>query len=95
MGNQGWPIIGYRTANESGRQMEPKKTMTLNLSVEEMTALEELASEKELSKTGVIRQALRLYQLIHERTQNAGTVPGYFLYNLGEFSALSTRRGAR
>jgi predicted transcriptional regulator len=68
MGNQGWPIIGYRTANESGKQMEPKKTMTLNLSVEEMTALEELASEKELSKTGVIRQALRLYQLIHERT---------------------------
>lgn len=48
--------------------MEPKKTMTLNLSAEEMAALEELASEKELSKTGVIRQALRLYQLIHERT---------------------------
>jgi hypothetical protein len=33
-----------------------------------MAALEGLATEKELSKTGVIRQALRLYQLIHERT---------------------------
>lgn len=42
--------------------------MTLNLSADEMAALDALAKEKELSKTGVLRQALRLYQLIQHRT---------------------------
>lgn len=44
-----------------------KKTMTLNLSDEEMTALESLAERKELSKTAVLRQALRFYQLVDAR----------------------------
>ncbi len=41
--------------------------MTLNLSLGEMNVLAELAEKKELSKTSVIRQALRLYQLIEAR----------------------------
>lgn len=44
-----------------------KKTMTLNLTEAEMTALEVLAQQKDLSKTSVLRQALRLYQKISIR----------------------------
>jgi predicted transcriptional regulator len=47
------------------------QTMTLNLSEKEMTVLEELAREKDMSKTAIMRQALRLYQLINVRL-NAG-----------------------
>jgi hypothetical protein len=47
--------------------MADKKTMTLNLTEAEMAALEELAGKKELSKTAVVRQALRLYQLVDAR----------------------------
>lgn len=47
-----------------------KRTMTLNLTDAEMQALEELAARKELSKTAVIRQALRLYQLVDARLQD-------------------------
>lgn len=41
-----------------------KRTMTLNLTQREMTALEELAVEKDLSKTGVMKLALRLLQTV-------------------------------
>ena len=44
--------------------MSARKTMTLNLSSAEMAVLEELADKKGLSKTAVLRQALRLYQMI-------------------------------
>lgn len=44
-----------------------KKTMTLNLTDAEMGALEELSSRKDLSKTALLRQALRLYQLVDSR----------------------------
>ena len=37
--------------------MSDKRTMTLNLSEAEMTALEDLCSKKDLSKTAVLRQA--------------------------------------
>ncbi len=47
-----------------------KKTMTLNLTEEEMAVLDELAKRKDISKTGVLRQALRLYQLVDSRTQS-------------------------
>jgi predicted transcriptional regulator len=47
--------------------MSAKKTMTLNLTDQEMDALEELAVKKDISKTAIIRQALRLYQLIDVR----------------------------
>lgn len=43
------------------------KKMTLSLTDAEMTALEVLASKKDLTKTAVIRQALRLYQLVDAR----------------------------
>lgn len=46
---------------------EAKKTMTLNLTEAEMRVLDELARKKDLSKTAVIRQALRLYQMIETR----------------------------
>jgi predicted transcriptional regulator len=46
-----------------------KRTMTLNLSDVEMGALEELAEQKGLSKTGILRQALRLYQMVVQRTE--------------------------
>lgn len=44
-----------------------KRTMTLNLTAAEMMVLEELAQRKELTKTALIRQALRLYQLVDLR----------------------------
>jgi len=44
-----------------------KKTMTLNLTDAEMEALESLSSRKDVSKTAVLRQALRMYQLIDAR----------------------------
>lgn len=46
---------------------DAKKTMTLNLTEAEMRALEDLAKKKDLTKTAVIRQAIRLYQLIETR----------------------------
>ena len=49
--------------------MERKKTMTLNLTSREMDVLEELSRRKELTKTAVMRQALRLYQIIAERLE--------------------------
>jgi len=47
--------------------MLEKRTMTLNLTPAEMEALEDIARRKDLSKTAVIRQALRLYQLVDIR----------------------------
>jgi hypothetical protein len=44
-----------------------RKTMTLNLTESEMTVLEKLSQEKDMTKTAVLRQALRLYQLIEHR----------------------------
>jgi hypothetical protein len=46
---------------------DAKKTMTLNLTETEMRVLEDLAKKKDLTKTAVIRQALRLYQMIDIR----------------------------
>lgn len=47
--------------------MSTKRTMTLNLTEAEMDVLEQLSSEKDMSKTAVLRQALRLYQVITAR----------------------------
>jgi predicted transcriptional regulator len=44
-----------------------KRTMTLNLTDAEMSALEQLSTQKDISKTAVLRQALRLYQLVDVR----------------------------
>jgi predicted transcriptional regulator len=46
-----------------------KKTMTLNLTPKEMEALEDLAQKKDLSKTAIVRQAIRLYQLVDARLE--------------------------
>lgn len=54
--------------------MAEKRTMTLNLTDAEMTALEELAEKKDLNKTAVIRQALRLYQMVDQRLREGKKV---------------------
>lgn len=46
-----------------------KKTMTLNLTDAEMRTLEELCIKKDLNKTAILRQALRLYQLVEARLE--------------------------
>jgi predicted transcriptional regulator len=46
-----------------------KRTMTLNLSDAEMSVLEELCEKKELNKTAIIRQALKLYQIVESRLE--------------------------
>ena len=46
-----------------------KKTLTLVLSDAEMDVLDSLAAERSLSKTAVLRQALRLYQTVDIRQQ--------------------------
>jgi predicted transcriptional regulator len=46
---------------------EGKKTMTLNLTDAEMRVVEELAHKKDLTKTALVRQAIRLYQMVEAR----------------------------
>ena len=55
-------------------RMDDKKTMTLNLTSREMEVLEELAKKKELNKTAVLRQALRLYQIVDEKMARGETL---------------------
>ncbi len=50
-------------------QEHEKRTMTLNLTAREMAVLEELAAKKGLSKTGVMRLALRLLQAVDAKLQ--------------------------
>jgi predicted transcriptional regulator len=47
-----------------------RRTMTLNLTDREMEALEQIAGRKDLSKTQVVRQAIRLYQTVENRLEN-------------------------
>lgn len=54
--------------------MADKRTMTLNLTEAEMIALEDLAVKKDLNKTVVIRQALRLYQMVDQRLREGKKV---------------------
>lgn len=49
--------------------MTAKKTMTLNLTDAEMRVLDDLSARKDLTKTAVIRQALRLYQTVESRLE--------------------------
>ena len=50
--------------------MSTKKTMTLNLTEAEMQVLGSLSEKKDLSKTALLRQALRMYQMIEARLEN-------------------------
>lgn len=54
--------------------MADKATMTLNLTPQEMNVLSEMAVKKGLSKTAMIRQCLRLYQLVDVRLSNGETM---------------------
>jgi hypothetical protein len=49
-------------------------TMTLNLSEREMAVVEQYAKEFDLSKTAIIRQALRWYQKTEVRLKAGETV---------------------
>ena len=49
--------------------MTAKRTMTLNLTDAEMRVLDELSARKDITKTAVLRQALRLYQTIEARVE--------------------------
>ena len=46
-----------------------KRTMTLNLTDKEMQVLDELCLKKGLNKTALLRQALRLYQMVDRRLE--------------------------
>ncbi len=47
-----------------------KRTMTLNLTAPEMDALAALSTKKQLSKTALLRQALRMYREIDARLES-------------------------
>jgi hypothetical protein len=49
--------------------MADKKTMTLNLTDEEMSVLDDLSARYDMTKTAVMRKALRMYHLIDSRLQ--------------------------
>jgi predicted transcriptional regulator len=57
----------YLKASAMEDAMTAKRTMTLNLTDAEMRALDDLSVRKDLTKTAVLRQALRLYQTIEAR----------------------------
>lgn len=48
--------------------------MTLNLTPKEMDVLSQISEDDDLTKTGVIRQALRMYQLIRDRIRSGETM---------------------
>ncbi len=50
--------------------MPIKRTMTINLNDNEMSILEDICDKKGLSKTALVRQALRLYQTIDTRIED-------------------------
>ncbi len=54
--------------------MNDKKAMTLSLSEREMAVLERLAAEKAMSKTAIIKQAIRLYQSMSQRVDEGNKV---------------------
>ena len=54
--------------------MTRKRTMSLNLSDDEMNSLDEVAARYDMSKTAIIRKALRMYLVIDGRMQNGERV---------------------
>ena len=50
--------------------MAARRTMTLNLTEAEMEVLAALSKRRELSKTALLRQALRMYQMIEARLES-------------------------
>jgi hypothetical protein len=64
----------YIFSQQNNESMATKKTMTLNLTAVEMSVLEDLAAKKDLNKTVVVRQALRLYQMVDQRVREGKKV---------------------
>jgi hypothetical protein len=54
--------------------MNNKRTMTLNLTEAEMHVLDELSGRKDLTKTALLRQALRLYQMVDARIERGDKI---------------------
>jgi hypothetical protein len=52
-----------------GTIMGEKRTMTLNLSEEEMASLDQLALRNDMTKTAVIKKAIRIYLVLETRMQ--------------------------
>ena len=50
--------------------MIKKRTMTINLNDSEMANLEGICEKKGVSKTALVRQALRLYQSVDTRIES-------------------------
>lgn len=50
-------------------------SMTINFSDQEMAVLADIATEQEMSKAAVLRQALRLYELVLHRMKNGQDFP--------------------
>lgn len=48
----------------------PRRTMTLNLTEDEMSVVEGLAGKKEVSKTSIVKAAIKLYYIIDMRISN-------------------------
>ncbi len=51
-----------------------KRTMTLNLTEAEMTAVEQMCEQKGMSKTALVRQSLRLYKSMDDRLSKGDKV---------------------
>jgi predicted transcriptional regulator len=51
-------------------KVQPMATLTLELDERHNSVLEALATEQDMSKAAVLRQALRLYQLVHNRAKD-------------------------
>jgi hypothetical protein len=51
-----------------------RRQMTLMLSDKEMNLLDQLSQSRGMSKTALVRQALRLYQSVTERLENGEKV---------------------
>lgn len=65
--------------------------MTLNLSDKEMTTVEELAKKKGLNKTALLKQCLRVYQVIEKRIDRGERL--YFQCDKGKRSELEVLCG--
>ena len=55
--------------------IERKRTLTLNLSDEEMDLLEAVADRLGMSKSAVLRQAIRLYEAHHREGRDLCAPP--------------------
>lgn len=51
-----------------------RRQMTLMLSDKEMNLLDQLSERRGMSKTALVRQALRLYQSVTERIENGDKI---------------------